>query len=54
MNQKTARLLRKAQFAADGHLGFYRRAKRAWTRTTRRHRASWRKIMKNVVSSSIR
>lgn len=54
MNQKTARLLRKAQLVADGHLGNYRRAKRAWTQTSHRHRAAWRRIMKNVVSSSTR
>lgn len=44
MNQKTARLLRKAQVMTDGHSGNYRRAKRAWNATPRRNRAVWRRM----------
>lgn len=49
MNQKTARLLRKAQLKTDGDLRYYRSAKRAWNRTPRPARATWRKIMQSVV-----
>lgn len=49
MNQKTARLLRKAQIHVDGDRRYYRSAKRAWNRTSRPGRATWRKIMQSVL-----
>lgn len=51
MNQKTARLLRKAQLKTYGDLRYYRRsAKRAWISAQREARAYWRKMMQSVVS----